>query len=385
MKNIAIVTTTRADYGLLKPVIDLIEKSTVLTSHLIVSGTHLSKIHGNTIDVINEDRLNIASLIDLRLEDNSKNGVCESFSLAMSGFSSYLQDNHIDCLLLLGDRFEILSFAVAALLHNVPIAHIHGGEVTTGAIDDSIRHSITKLSSLHFAATSCYAKRIRQLGELPEHVFEVGGLGVDAISQVELLSEDELSVSLGIDLSRYSAKFIVTFHPETLSIDSGISLLHDLLQILSSRSDDLLVFTMPNVDHGGNQVREIVDYFVDSHSNAFAFESLGNQRFLSCLGCFDAVIGNSSSGILEAPTFGIATINIGSRQDGRVRAESVIDCGNSIDDIRNALSRSMTSEFKSLCRSALNPYGCGGASEKIVRELECIDFLNLRVKPFVDL
>ena len=385
MKNIAIVTTTRAEYGLLKPVIELIEKSTVLASHLIVSGTHLSKIHGNTIDTIYEDHLNIASLIDLNLEDNSRGGVCESFCLAASGFSSYLQDNHIDCVLLLGDRFEILSFAVSALLHNVPIAHIHGGEVTSGAIDDSIRHSITKLSSLHFAATSSYAKRIRQLGELPEHVYEVGGLGVDVISQVDLLSADELSVSLGIDLSRYSAKFIVTFHPETLSVDSGISLLRDLLRVLSLRSDDLLVFTMPNVDYGGDQVRDIIGSFVDAHSNAFAFESLGNQRFLSCLGVFDAVIGNSSSGILEAPTFGIATINIGSRQDGRVRAESVIDCGASIDKMRNALTRCMTSEFKCLCRRASNPYGSGGASQKIVHELECIDFSDLRVKPFVDL
>ena len=163
MKKIAIVTTTRAEYGLLKPVIELIVKSKSLTPHLIVSGTHLSRAHGNTIDVINDDGFKIDSLIDLSLDDNSKSGVCRSFGLATSGFSSYLQDNHIDCVLLLGDRFEILAFAVAALLHNVPIAHIHGGEVTAGAVDDSIRHSITKLSSLHFAATSCYAKRIRQL------------------------------------------------------------------------------------------------------------------------------------------------------------------------------------------------------------------------------
>ena len=288
-------------------------------------------------------------------------------------------------MLLLGDRFEILSFAVAALLHNVPIAHIHGGEVTAGAIDDSIRHSLTKLSNLHFAATSCYAKRIRQLGELPEHVFVVGGLGVDAISKVELLNPDELSVSLGIDFSRYSKKFIVTFHPETLIPDSGMSLLRDMLEVLSSRNNDLLVFTMPNVDYGGNKVRDAVGCFVDSHSNAFAFESLGNQRYLSCLGLFDAVIGNSSSGILEAPTFGIPTINIGSRQDGRARADSVIDCGDSIDEMRSALSRCSTLEFKSLCRNALNPYGSGGASEKIVRVLENVDFSDLRIKPFVDL
>lgn len=385
MKKIAVVTSTRAEYGLLKPVIQKLEKSKCLEPKLIVTGAHLSGVYGNTIDTINSDGFSIEEAIDLDLRDNTEDGIANSFAKAVSGFSLYLQKTCTDCVLLLGDRYEILAFAVSALLHNVPIAHIHGGEVTIGAIDESIRHALTKFSKLHFAATSEYAARIVQMGEDPQSVFNVGGLGVDVIKQTQLFSQDELSASLGVDLLDYRKKFIITFHPETCNQVSGLEQLEALLRVLSERDKDLLVFTMPNADHGSKQVRELVNQFVLFHSNAISFESLGNQRYLSCLSLFDLIIGNSSSGILEAPTFNIPTINLGKRQEGRVRCNSIIDCGPSDIEIYDAVKKSLTPEFRELCKSSHNPYGIGGASSKIVDVLERIDFSTLGTKVFFDM
>tara|TARA_Y100001968_G_scaffold317880_1_gene347419 strand:+ start:2721 stop:3899 length:1179 start_codon:yes stop_codon:yes gene_type:complete len=385
MKKIAVITSTRAEYGLLKPVIQKIQNSKYLELQLVVTGTHLSEIYGNTVDIINGDGFSIEETIDLDLRDNTESGIAHSFSKAVSGFSLYLQKSSTDCVLLLGDRYEILAFAVSALLHNMPIAHIHGGEVTMGAIDESIRHSITKLSKLHFAATREYANRIIQMGESPKSVFNVGGLGVDVIKQTLLFSQDELSASLGVKLSDYRNKFIVTFHPETCNQASGLVQLEALLRVLSGRNKDLLVFTMPNADHGSKDVRKLINQFVFLHSNAISFESLGNQRYLSCLSLFDIIIGNSSSGILEAPTFNIATINLGRRQEGRLRSGSVIDCGTSDIEINDAVKKALTPEFRELCKSSQNPYGVGGASSKIIDVLERVDFSRLGTKVFFDL
>jgi len=385
MKKIAVITSTRAEYGLLKPVIQKIQKSKYLELQLIVTGAHLSKLYSNTVGIISSDGFSVNAAIDIDLIDNTKVGIANSFAKAVSGFSLYLQKSSTDCVLLLGDRYEILAFAVSALLHNVPIAHVHGGEVTVGAIDESIRHAITKLSNLHFAATSKYAGRIVQMGEAPKSVFNVGGLGVDVIKQTPLFSQDELSASLGVNLLDYRNKFIVTFHPETCNQASGVEQLEALLRILSGSNKDLLVFTMPNADHGSTQVRELVNQFVLLHPNAITFESLGNQRYLSCLSLFDIIIGNSSSGILEAPSFNIATINLGRRQEGRIRSDSVIDCGPSDVEINNAITKALTPEFRELCKSSPNPYGMGGASSKIVEILERVDFSKLGTKVFFDL
>lgn len=385
MKKIAVITSTRAEYGLLKPIITKIQKSKFLDLRLVVTGAHLSELYGNTINTINGDGFSIEETIDIDLEDNTKNGVANSFAKAVSGFSLYLQKSTCDCVLLLGDRYEILAFAVSALLHNVPIAHLYGGEVTIGAIDESIRHAITKLSRLHFAATSEYAARIVQLGEDPKSVFNVGGIGVDVINQTLLLPNDELSASLGVNLLDYRNRIIVTFHPETCDQASGLEQLKALLRVLSGMNKDLLVFTMPNADHGSMMVRELINQFVTLHSNAISFESLGNQRYLSCLSLFDLIIGNSSSGILEAPTFNIATINMGRRQEGRVRSDSVIDCGSSDIDIHDAIKKALTPQFRKLCKSSDNPYGTGGASSKIVDVLERVEFSSLGTKVFFDL
>ena len=385
MKKIAVITSTRAEYGLLKPVIQKLQKSKCLDLQLIVTGTHLSKLYGHTIDIINNDGFGVDETIDLDLRDNTKHGIANSFSKAVSRFSLFLQKSSTDCVLLLGDRYETLAFAVSALLHNVPIAHIHGGEVTLGSIDESIRHAITKLSKLHFAATYDYAARIVQMGEAPKSVFNVGGLGVDVIKQTSLFSQEKLSSSLGVNLSEYKNKFIITFHPETCNQDSGLKQLEALLRVLSFRNKDLLVFTMPNSDHGSKQVRELVNEFVLLHSNAISFESLGNQRYLSCLSLFDLIIGNSSSGILEAPTFNIATINLGKRQKGRLMSDSVINCGSSDIEINNAINKALTLEFREICKSSANPYGIGGASSQIIEVLEKIEFSKLGTKIFYDI
>ena len=385
MKKIVVITSTRAEYGLLKPVIKKIQKSKFLDLQLIVTGAHLSGLYGNTIDTINSDGFSIKESIDLDLGDNTEDGVANSFAKAVSGFSLYLHKSSCDCVLLLGDRYEILAFAVSALIHNVPIAHLHGGEVTIGAIDESIRHAITKLSKLHFAATSEYASRIVQMGEDPKRVFNIGGLGADVINQTRIFSKDELSASLGVNILDYRNRIIVTFHPETCDQASGLEQLKALLRVLSGMNKDLLVFTMPNADYGSMKVREVINQFVLLHSNAISFESLGNQRYLSCLSSFDLIIGNSSSGILEAPTFNIATINIGRRQEGRVRSDSVIDCGSSDIDINDAIKKALSPQFRELCKSSHNPYGTGGASSKIVDILERIDFSRLGTKSFFDL
>ena len=285
---------------------------------------------------------------------------------------------------ILGDRFEILAAATAALLATIPIAHIHGGETTEGAIDESIRHAITKMAQLHFVAARPYRDRVIQLGEHPRSVFEVGGLGVDAISGIELMARTELEQNLGLTLGERS--LVVTFHPTTLQPEAAANELVALFDALDiAEVGTTLIFTMPNADTGGRTLMGLIDEFVASRPNAHAFTSLGQRRYLSLLGEVDGVIGNSSSGLLEAPTFKIGTVNIGERQAGRLKAASVIDCLPTCGDILRALRQLRKPEFARALQETVNPYGVGGASKAIIEVLCSIKLNGLVKKQFYDL
>jgi UDP-hydrolysing UDP-N-acetyl-D-glucosamine 2-epimerase len=289
-----------------------------------------------------------------------------------------------DIVVILGDRFEALSCAVAASVLRVPVAHLHGGEVTEGALDDSFRHAITKLSHLHFTAAEAYRKRVIQLGEEPGRVFFVGALGIDSIKSLDLLSRDALREELGIRFRHRN--LLVTVHPETLAPDGGESLCKNLLLVLDGLRDTSIVFTRANADTGGRVINRLVDRFVGSHRDSSkVFTSMGQKNYLSTMQYVDAVAGNSSSGIIEAPYFRIGTINIGNRQKGRIRAESVIDCGSRREEIEEAFSTLYSPGFKGILRRVGNPYGDGHAAERIMKVLKSYDTGGILQKKFHDL
>jgi GDP/UDP-N,N'-diacetylbacillosamine 2-epimerase (hydrolysing) len=303
--------------------------------------------------------------------------------LGMIGMADALHELDPDLLVVLGDRFEILAAVAAALVARVPVAHLHGGETTEGAFDESIRHAITKMSHLHFVAAEEYRRRVIQLGEAPERVFLVGGLGVDNIKRLELMSRAALEQDLGVDLSRRS--LLVTFHPATLDGIDAVSQMRELLAALDTLPETQLVFTMPNADTGGRALIREVESFVASRPNARAFTSLGQLRYLSCLQFVDGVVGNSSSGLTEVPSFRKGTINIGDRQRGRLRADSVIDCAPERAAIATAIGELYTPEFQARLGAVRNPYGEGGAADAIVDVLANHPLDTLTVKPFHDL
>jgi GDP/UDP-N,N'-diacetylbacillosamine 2-epimerase (hydrolysing) len=299
------------------------------------------------------------------------------------GCADALEQLRPDLLLVLGDRFEILAAVAAAAVAGIPVAHLHGGETTEGAYDEAIRHSITKMSHLHFVAAEEYRRRVLQMGEDPARVFLVGGLGVDAIRRVQLLERNELEDALGFSFGARS--LMVTFHPTTLAEATPAEQMAELLAALDGRADTQILFTMPNADNHGRELFAMVEQFVAEHANARAFTSLGQQRYLSCLRYVDAVVGNSSSGLAEAPSFGKATVNIGERQQGRLRAESVIDCPAERGAIAEALERIYSPEFRIAASSARNPYGDGGASERIVDALASQSLDGIVRKKFHDI
>jgi GDP/UDP-N,N'-diacetylbacillosamine 2-epimerase (hydrolysing) len=384
MRKVCIVTGSRAEYGLLKWVIKGVSQSNLLDLQLVVTGAHLSPEFGLTYREIEEDGFRIDRRVEMLLSSDSAVGVAKSMSLGLSGLADALADLHPDVVVLLGDRYEMLAAASAALVSRIPVAHIHGGESSEGAFDESIRHAITKMSHLHFVAAQEYAQRVVQLGESPDRVFHVGGLGTDAISRIQLLRKADLEESLGIRFGRRN--LLVTFHPATLDTQSSAQQMRELLSALESLQDTTILFTMPNADTDGRSIFGLIEEFVQRHpDNSRAFISLGQLRYLSCMQYVDAVVGNSSSGIAEAPTFKIATINIGSRQKGRLRATSVIDCEPTRESIGGALQRAASDEFRAQLREAVNPYGSGGASEAIVRVLETYPLGGVLEKRFHDL
>lgn len=355
-----------------------------LELQVVATGMHLSPEFGSTWQEIEDAGFAIDTRVEMLLSTDSKTAVTKSMGLGVIGFADAYERLQPDVIVLLGDRFEIFSAASAALIAGIPIAHLHGGETTEGAFDEAIRHSITKMSHLHFVAAEEYRQRVVQLGEQPERVFNVGGMGIDAIKRLKLLSREELEHSLDFRLGEKN--LLITFHPVTLEGGASSSAqMAELLAALDELDDTQLIFTMPNADTGGRELSAMVRQFADSRSNAYAFTSLGQLRYFSCMAQVDGVVGNSSSGLAEAPSFGIGTINIGDRQKGRLQAGSVIDCQPNREDILRALKHLCSPGFEQALTSVANPYGDGGASEAVVKVLADYPLEKILKKQFYNL
>jgi GDP/UDP-N,N'-diacetylbacillosamine 2-epimerase (hydrolysing) len=382
-RTICVVSGTRADYGLLRWIMTGIRDAPDLRLQIAATGAHLSPEHGLTCREIEADGFHIDRRVDMRLGADTPVGVATSMGVATIGFAAAFHELRPDLVVLLGDRSEILSAASAALVARIPVAHVHGGESSEGAFDESIRHAVTKMSHLHFVAAREFGDRVVQMGEDPSRVFVVGGLGVDAIARVGLLDRTSLEGSLGFDLGAKS--LLVTFHPATLDVEPATDQFAEVLAALEPLAETRLVFTMPNADPGGRALWHMVESFAATHANARAVVSLGHRRYLSCLQYVDGIIGNSSSGLTEAPTFRIGTVNVGSRQRGRPRAGSVIDCAAERRAIAGAVATLFSPAFRATLAAVRNPYGDGGASERIVAILRSHPLDNLVNKSFHDI
>lgn len=382
-RKICVVTGTRAEFGLLRWLMQEIEASEALTLQVVATGMHLSPEFGLTYREIEQAGFTIDTKVEMLLSADTSSAVTKSMGLGLIGYADAYTRLAPDLIVLLGDRFEIFAAAAAAMIAGIPIAHLHGGETTEGAFDEAIRHSITKMSHLHFVAAQDYRNRVIQLGEQPERVFLVGGLGIDAIKRTSLMTREELEASL--DFRFGPRNLLITFHPVTHESQSSAHQIGELLKALGALQDTHLVFTMPNADTGGRELAAMVDAFVATHPNARAYSSLGQLRYLSCMHVVDGVVGNSSSGLAEAPSMGIGTIDIGDRQRGRLRASSVIHCEPICEQITQALSTLYSPEFQANLTQVVNPYGTGGASQLIVEVLAKHPLDKLVKKKFHDL
>jgi GDP/UDP-N,N'-diacetylbacillosamine 2-epimerase (hydrolysing) len=382
-RKICVVTGTRAEYGLLYWLMKEIEADDNLKLQIIVTGMHLSHEFGLTYKEIEKD-FKIDKKIEMLLSSDTSIGVSKSMGLAQISFSEAYEELKPDILVVLGDRYEIFSAVSAAMIARIPIAHLHGGETTEGAFDESIRHSITKMSHLHFTATEEYRNRVIQLGENPQRVYNVGGLGIDNIKKLKLLTKDEFEESINFKLAKKN--IIVTFHPVTLETKTAKEQFLNLLEAIDKLKDTHIIFTKANSDTDGRIINSMIDEYVSKNSHkSVAFTSLGQLRYLSALQYVDAMVGNSSSGIAEAPSFKIGTINIGDRQKGRIMADSIIKCDSSSGAISNAFQRLYSNNFKKILRNSTNPYGDGGASKKIKDTIKDINLDGILKKSFYDI
>ncbi|WP_318439214.1 UDP-N-acetylglucosamine 2-epimerase [Photobacterium leiognathi] len=386
MRKICVVTATRAEYGPLKPLISDLFFDDEVELQLIVTGTHLSPEFGMTIEQIQADNIPIRKTIEILLSSDTPVGIGKSMGLAQISFIEAFDELKPDIVVVLGDRYELIPIVSSANILSIPVAHISGGEKTEGAIDEIIRHAVTKMSSIHFTAMDEYRNRVIQMGEQPKNVFTVGEIGLDNISRLDLLKKDEFEKSINKKLNKHN--YLVTYHPETtLSLDENINALNEILFSLDQLNQSLFIFTKSNADCGGRQINELLDEYVNKNSKkAVIFDSLGQLRYLSALQYVDAVIGNSSSGICEVPSFKLATINIGERQCGRVRSKSVIDVKAKREDISEALFEIKSEKFSTdILNDLINPYGNGNTSIKIMEILKTIDLKNIQIKIFYDL
>lgn len=379
-RKICVVTGTRAEYGLLRWVMQGIRDEPDLALQIIATGMHLSPEFGLTYREIEKDGFQIDRKVEMLTSSDTPVGIAKSMGLGMIGFADTLNDLAPDLLVVLGDRFEIFSAVAAALVARIPVAHLHGGETTEGAFDESIRHAITKMSHLHFVAAEEYRQRVIQLGEQPQNVHMVGGLGIDSIKRLKLLERPELEAALGFRLGRRN--LLITFHPVTLEAATATDQLRELLAAVAELKDTELIFTLPNADTDSRELIHMLEQFAVQHAHAHVFASVGQLRYLSCMAHVDGVVGNSSSGLLEAPCFGVGTINIGDRQRGRLQARSVINCLPDRQSIAAALQRLYGEEFRAGLGSVRNPYGDGGASERIVAALRHAELGGLLKKRF---
>lgn len=383
VRRVGVVTTSRADYGIYRPVLRLLEADAALSPGLFVGGTHLSVSDGATVDEIERDGFEILARVDSIPAEDSALGVAAAMAAATSGFAEAYQRHRPDVLLALGDRFEMHAAVTAAQPFRLPVAHLHGGERTAGAMDDALRHSITKLSHLHFASTEAYAARIRQLGEEPWRVHVTGAPGLDNVGSVEPLARDVLEERIGLRLD--PSPLLVTFHPVTLEADDTDDHVAALLEALGATHRSI-VFTYPNVDLMSGTVRRAIGDFVAHRPGAVMVASLGTQAYFTLMRYAAAMVGNSSSGIIEAPSFHLPVVDIGSRQAGRIRAPNVIHAGYSAAEIGAAIERATSPEFRAGLEGLRNPYGDGRAAARIVDVLRDVALDDrLIAKGFVDL
>lgn len=382
-RKICVVTGSRAEYGLLHWVMEGIRQEPNLELQVVATGMHLSPEFGLTYREIEKDGFLIDRKVELLLSSDTPTGLAKSMGLGLIGFGEALQQLQPDLMLVLGDRFEVFSATAAATVARIPIAHLHGGETSEGAFDEAMRHSITKMSHLHFVAAEEYRNRVIQLGEQPDRVFLVGGLGIDNIKKLNLLDRAALEASLGFKLGLRN--LLITFHPVTLENATSARQMAELLAALETLEDTHLVFTMPNADADGRVLRDMIEQFVADRANARAYTSLGQLRYLSCIRHVDGVVGNSSSGLAEVPTFRKGTINIGDRQRGRLKAASVIDADPDRTSIAAALNRLYSTDFQKMLPQVRNPYGEGGASERVVSILRTFVLDGIVKKRFFDM
>lgn len=363
MKKISVVTATRAEYGLLKNFIVALKKEENLEVEVVVTGAHLSEAYGSTYHELEKDGITIDKKIDILVDGTSAVAVSKSMGLAVIGFAEYFDESKPDAVLLLGDRYEILAVACAAMNCRVPIFHLHGGETTEGAIDEVIRHAITKMSYLHFTSTEAYRKRVIQLGESPDRVYNVGAVGVENVLKEPKLTKEELEKSIGMKLDAPYA--VVTFHPVTLEGNVELQCT-ELIKAVTAFPQYKFIITGANADDGGSLINKIFEDFASKHDNVYFTLSLGLQRYLSALQYASFILGNSSSGIIEGPSFGIPTINIGNRQKGRIQADSVINVGTEAKAIIDGINLAMSDDLRSIAKNAVNPYGDGNTVNETV-------------------
>lgn len=383
MKKVCVVTGTRAEYGLLRPVMMGLLNTDGIKLQIIVTGAHLSPEFGLTYRAIQEDGFLIDQKVEMLISSDTPVGITKSMGLGLIGFADALENLKPDLIVVLGDRFEIFAMAAAALHAQIPVIHLHGGEITEGSLDELMRHAITKLSQVHFVATKEYLQRVIQLGEQPGHVHLVGGLGVDLIKKTKLLTKNQLENDLNFKFK--DKNFLITFHPVHQGDNSSSEQFCELLKALSSYPDIGLIFTFPSADSGSRELIGMLETFIADNQNAKRYYSLGYQRYLSCMALCDATVGNSSSGLLETPTFKKGTINIGNRQKGRKYADSVIHCSAMQNDIKLAIEKLFSDDFQLVLNTVKNPYGDGGASEKIVEIIRQLNPKELTKKVFYDL
>jgi UDP-N-acetylglucosamine 2-epimerase (non-hydrolysing) len=384
MRNIKITvfTGTRAEYGLLYWLIKDINEDNMLSLQLLVSGSHLSPEFGLTYTQILDDGFHIDEKVEMLVSSNNPTGTAKSLGLGVIGYADALKRLNPDIIVILGDRYEALAVAQTSLIMQIPIIHIHGGEASEGANDDAFRHAITKLSNLHATSTDLYRKRVIQLGESPDKVVNVGAMGLDYLHRGDFLNLNELSTSLGFNINK--PYFVLTYHPVTLGDEDPVHSFKIIMEALDCFNSHQVIITYPNADDGGREIIPLIESYASSNTDrVIAIPSLGQMRYLSAIKYADAVIGNSSSGIIEVPSFDVPTVNIGIRQQGRLAAKSVLHCSVKIDSIRKAISKAVSKNYKEDEEKIINPYGQGNASLNVIKMIKSFDFSRMKV--FYDL
>lgn len=385
IKKICVITGTRAEYGLLKPLIDEIKKCAEFELQLIVTGMHLSQEFGETYRAIEADGQKINKKIEMLLSTDTPAAITKSMGLAQIGFADALKELMPDLIVVLGDRYEILSAVSSALIFGIPVAHLHGGEITEGAFDDAIRHAISKMSHLHFTSTKSHKDRVIQMGENPDKVFNVGAIGLDNIKNMKLLSQIDLEETLGVKLKERN--LLIAYHPVTMEGDSSKEYFANLLKALDDiEGNVMLFFTYANSDTYGRVINNMIDEYVAINAEkAVAYKSLGSLKFLSLMSYVDAIVGNSSSGIIEAPSLHVPTVNIGNRQKGRTCAESVIHCGYAVDEVSKSINTACSASFQKHTQNCKNPYGGGNTANEIISIFKDCNFDELNFKSFYNI